>query len=191
MSKLYFYYSAMNAGKSALLIQSAHNYKEQGMNPIVFSGIGNGNTSIDSRTGIKWSERVYPVNTNTNFVKAIAHAETDGKIDCVLVDEAQFLSADQIKQLANVADNLRIPILCYGIRVNCTGELFPGSAALLALADKLIEVKTICKCGRKASMQICTNDVTGEIVRDPRETMDKGQYESLCRKHFFEKYNKE
>ena len=153
MAQLYFYYSAMNAGKSTALLQSAHNYKEQGMTPLLYSAALDdryGQNQITSRIGL--SETAQSFDIDTQFFKDIESQNKNKAIACVLVDEAQFLNRQQVEQLARVVDELNIPVLCYGIRTDFRGELFEGSKRLLALADKLKELKTVCRCGKKATM---------------------------------------
>ena len=185
MAQLYFYYSAMNAGKSTSLLQSAHNYKEQGMQVLLFTAALDdryGQGIIKSRIGL--SEEAQTFDNNTNFDAVCADALLENEVNCVLVDEAQFLTADQVDQLARVVDTKNIPVLCYGIRTDFQGELFSGSSRLLAIADKLFELKTVCSCGRKATMTVRL-DENGMALTDGDQVVIGGneRYESKCRKH--------
>lgn len=188
MAQLYFYYSAMNAGKSTSLLQSAYNYEEMGMQPLLLTaalddrfGVGN----ITSRIGL--TEEADLFSNDTDLLDHIADKHQQQKIDCVLVDESQFLTREQVLQLTKVVDQLTIPVLCYGIRSDFQGELFTGSQHLLAWADKLIEIKTVCWCGRKATMVVRKN-AQGEVVTHGEQVHIGGNdtYQSLCRKHFAE-----
>ncbi|MDO5604596.1 MAG: thymidine kinase [Paracoccus sp. (in: a-proteobacteria)] len=184
MAKLYFHYSTMNAGKSTLLLQASYNYRERGMETLLLiaalderAGAGR----IGSRIGI--SEDATAFGPRTDLFALIA-AEPRA-LSCVFVDEAQFLSRDQVWQLARVADDLGVPVMAYGLRVDFRGELFPGSAALLALADDLREVRTICHCGRKATMVI-RRGADGQAVTDGAQVQVGGNetYVALCRRHW-------
>ena len=185
MAQLYFYYSAMNAGKSTSLLQSAHNYKEQGMHALLYTaalddrfGVG----VIRSRIGLQEEAQLF--DEQLEFIEPIRHKHSLEPLACVLVDEAQFLSAVQVDELAEVVDELNIPVLCFGIRTDFQGQLFPGSARLLAIADKLAELKTVCQCGRKATMTVRL-DEAGNVVA-AGEQIDIGgneRYESKCRRH--------
>lgn len=189
MAKLYFSFSAMNAGKSTSLLQAAYNYRERGMNVELYTaafddraGVGN----IASRIGLDSKAKTYDAETDL-YLDMKAQQE-DQVIDCILIDEAQFLSEAQVWQLANVADSLGIPVMCYGLRTDFQGKLFPGSAVLLAIADNLREIKTICWCGRKASM-VLRLDGNGVPIVEGEQVVIGGQesYESVCRKHWCEK----
>ena len=188
MAKLYFYYSAMNAGKSTLLLQSSYNYQERGMNtllliPAIDTRAGGG--LIKSRIGLAAEATRF---TATDDLYAIARADHEArKLACVLVDEAQFLSAKQAYQLTDIVDLLNVPVLAYGIRSDFQGNLFEGSARLLAWADNLIEIKTVCHCGRKATM-VLRIDPEGRAVREGAqiEIGDNDRYVSVCRRHFKE-----
>ncbi|MCF1426572.1 MAG: thymidine kinase [Shewanella sp.] len=188
MAQLYFYYSAMNAGKSTSLLQSSYNYRERGMNTLVMTasiddryGVG----KIASRIGIESDAQVFGV--GDNLVDIIASALSAQTLHCVLVDECQFLTKEQVKQLAYVVDKMDIPVLCYGLRTDFQGELFVGSQYLLAWADKLVELKTICHCGRKANM-VLRLDGEGRPIKEGEQVAIGGNesYESVCRKHFRE-----
>ena len=186
MAKLYFNYSAMNAGKSTVLLQASHNYIEQGMSTYLLTARLDdraGTGVIASRIGIAADAELF---AETDDLKAkISSHHQDRPIDCVLVDEAQFLSPDQVWQLSAVSDDLGIPVMCYGLRTDFQGKLFPGSAALLSIADDLREIRTICWCGKKATM-VVRLDATGQPVEDGDQVEIGGndKYLSLCRKHW-------
>lgn len=187
MSKLYFSYAAMNAGKSTLLLQASYNYLEGGMRTLLFTsalyaegGVG----LISSRIGISAEAELY-TDGDDLFARIKDAAETS-KVDCVFVDEAQFLTGEQVWQLARVADRLKIPVMCFGLRTDFQGHLFPGSAALLAIADDLREIRTICYCGRKASMVVRRNADGGVITEGEQVSIEKSVYVSLCRRHWEE-----
>jgi len=186
MAKLHFHYSTMNAGKSTLLLQAAHNDKEMGMETILLTADFDnraGQGKIASRIGI--SEKAELYNQQSDLFKLISQKKD--KLACVLVDEAQWLSPDQVWQLAKVVDDLNIPVICYGLRVDFLGELFPGSAKLLAIADEMREVRTICHCGRKATMVI-RKGKDGEVKThgDQIQVGGNEMYYSLCRQHWKE-----
>jgi thymidine kinase len=186
MAKLYFHYSTMNAGKSAILLQAAHNYQERGMHTyLLTAGFDDraGCGRIESRIGIGQDADTFHVHENV-FSKIEARLAA-GPCTCVFVDEAQFLSADQVWQLARAVDDLGVPVMCYGLRVDFQGNLFPGSSALLALADEMREVRTICHCGKKATMVVRMGP-DGQVVTDGAQVEIGGndRYESLCRRHW-------
>lgn len=186
MAKLYFNYSTMNAGKSTLLLQASHNYRERGMSTYLITAqldIRAGEGRIASRIGIGDPADTFAPDEDL-FAK-IAARLAQGPIDCIFLDEAQFLSADQVWQLARVVDDLGIPVMCYGLRVDFRGTLFPGSAALLALADEMREVRTICHCGKKATM-VVRKGPDGRPSRDGKQVQIGGNetYVSLCRRHW-------
>lgn len=192
MAKLFFYYSSMNAGKSTTLLQSSFNYQERGMQTLLLTvafddrfGVG----KIASRIGLKAPAVLF--DGNTDLCALIGEKLDEGRIDCVLVDEAQFLTKDQVWQLSDVADKLGVPVLCYGIRTDFQGQLFEGSKWLLAWADKLSELKTICHCGRKAGM-VLRVDENGNTVREGAQVEIGGndRYVSVCRQHFKEAMGK-
>ncbi len=188
MAKLYFNYSTMNAGKSTVLLQASHNYRERGMDTYLMTAAVDGRAGtgrIASRIGI--SEQADTFRPDTDVFSMIDARLKQGSVACVFVDEAQFLSDDQVWQLARAVDDLRVPVLAYGLRVDFQGKLFPGSAALLALADEMREVRTICKCGRKATMVI-RQDESGKAITEGAQVQIGGNetYVSLCRKHWRE-----
>lgn len=186
MAKLYFNYSSMNAGKSTVLLQAAYNYEERGMNALLmiaaFDDRG-GKGRIASRIGLAADADIFTAEDNVFHHVKKTHEKTP--VDAVLVDEAQFLTEEQVWQLANLADQLGIPVMCFGLRTDFQGKLFPGSAALLAIADNLKEIKTICWCGRKATM-VARLDGNGRIVEEGEQVVIGGNetYVSLCRKHW-------
>jgi thymidine kinase len=188
MAKLYFYFSAMNAGKSTVLLQSSYNYQERGMETLVYTPAFDnrfGQGLVASRIGLKAD--AIPFAANFNFYLDIEQRlqRPGHKIRCILVDEAQFLTKAQVDQLADAVDRLHVPALCYGLRTDFRGELFEGSARLLALADELNEIKTICHCGSKATM-VLRIDKDGKPVKtgEQVEIGDNDRYVSVCRKHF-------
>ena len=189
MAKLYFNYSSMNAGKSTMLLQANHNYIERGMNPRIYtSDLDNrfGKGEIVSRIGLKAKSNIFT--SKTNIYRDILNFSKNSIVDCVLIDEAQFLTQNQVSQLGKVVDELDIPVLTFGIRTDFQGNLFEGSKYLLAWADNLKEIKTVCHCGRKATMVLRLN-VKGEVVCDGTQIEIGGEekYVSVCRKHFIEK----
>ena len=188
MAKLYFSYSAMNAGKSTILLQASHNYRERGMNTLLLTASFDdraGKGRIGSRIGLGADALTFAADTDIEQLTRRAHEQQP--LDCLLVDEAQFLSVDQVWQLSFVVDQLKIPVMCYGLRTDFRGQLFPGSAVLLAVADTLREIRTICHCGRKATMVTRLTE-TGETVTDGAQIEIGGndKYVSLCRVHWKE-----
>lgn len=188
MAKLYFYYASMNAGKSTNLLQANFNYHERGMQTMLWTAElddRGGDKAIESRIGLHADAQRFA--SDTNLHERIMAASRVEPLACVLVDEAQFLSKDQVWQLAKVADEGGIPVLCYGLRTDFQGELFPGAAALLGIADALIELKGVCHCGRKATMNLRV-DESGAAVAEGAQTEIGGndRYVALCRKHFTE-----
>ncbi|MBO9509940.1 thymidine kinase [Erythrobacter sp. A6_0] len=185
MAKLYFYYASMNAGKSSTLLQADFNYRERGMRTMVWSARldTRGEGMVRSRIGLEADAHLY--DPGTDLWQAIRAAHDAQPLDCVLIDEAQFLTRDQVWQCARLADEAGIPVICYGLRTDFQGELFPGSAALLGIADKLVELKGVCHCGRKATMNLRV-DESGKAVRAGEQTEIGGneRYVALCRKHF-------
>lgn len=188
MAQLYFYYSAMNAGKSTTLLQSAFNYKERGMEPLIYTAAIDtrfGSGKVSSRIGLAADASLFSPESNLTDEIATKHAIKN--IDCVLIDEAQFLTKKQVEELCLVVDRLKIPVLCYGLRTDFLGELFVGAQYLLAWADKLIELKTVCHCGRKANMVLRTNEQGVPITQGEQvEIGGNDRYVSVCRKHYFE-----
>lgn len=186
MAKLYFHYSTMNAGKSTVLLQAAHNYRERGMDCYLLTAKLDhraGEGRIASRIGISAAAETFSPDCDL-FNRIRNHIENN-KIACIFIDESQFLSKDQVWQLARAVDDLKVPIMCYGLRVDFQGELFPGSAALLALADEMREVRTICHCGKKATM-VVRQDADGSVLREGAQVQVGGNesYVSLCRRHW-------
>jgi thymidine kinase len=183
---MYFYYSTMNAGKSTILLQSSYNYRERGMRTLVFApeiddrfGAG----VVSSRIGLQSEAITFSI--SENLFRRIQQEHEKQKVDCVLVDEAQFLTKKQVRQLGDVCDDLGIPVLAYGLRTDFQGHLFEGSQYLMAWADNLNEIKTICHCGRKATM-VLRIDSTGKPVREGEQIQIGGneRYVTVCRKHF-------
>jgi thymidine kinase len=185
MAKLYFYYSTMNAGKSTALLQAAHNYGERGMRTLVYTA------RLDDRAGGRVASRIgisadakhfYP---GADLFCQVEREHATAPLACVLVDESQFLSSEQVQQLARAVDELNIPVLCYGLRTDFLGRLFPGSAQLLAWADNLVEIKTVCHCGRKATMVVRVRE-DGRVEREGAQIEIGGndRYVPLCRRHF-------
>jgi len=188
MAKLYFYYASMNAGKSTTLLQADFNYRERGMNTMLFTaGVDDrfAPGTITSRIGLSEPATAFDAATDLRACVAARHAETP--LACVLVDEAQFLTAGQVDQLAAICDADHIPVLAYGLRTDFQGRLFEGSARLLALADALVEIKSVCRCGRKATMNLRV-DAAGRPVAEGAQTEIGGNdlYVALCRRHFVE-----
>ncbi|MDP2130859.1 MAG: thymidine kinase [Erythrobacter sp.] len=185
MAKLYFYYASMNAGKSSHLLQADFNYRERGMRTMLWTAALDSRSAgmVRSRIGLESEAQRFHPDTDLWAEVAAAHAATP--LDCVLVDEAQFLDPKQVWQLARLADEAGVPVLCYGLRTDFQGELFPGSAVLLGIADALVELKAVCHCGRKATMNLRV-DASGKAVRQGQQTEIGGndRYVALCRKHF-------
>lgn len=188
MAKVYFYYAAMNAGKSTVLLQSSYNYRERGMRTLLFipsidSRYGTGR--IESRIGLR--SGAISLGGLDDIVARVRAEHKAQPVACVLVDEAQFLSPEQVWQLAEVADGLDIPVLCYGLRTDFQGKLFPGSGTLLGIADDITELKTICYCGRKATMNLRI-DKDGRAAKegDQVEIGGNNRYIATCRRHFRE-----
>jgi thymidine kinase len=188
MAKLYFHYSTMNAGKSTALLQASHNYREGGMATYLLTAQFDtraGEGRIASRIGI--GEPADTFNPDEDMVAKVSARLAQGPVACLFIDEAQFLTRDQVWQLARVVDDLGVPVMCYGLRVDFRGELFPGSAALLALADEMREVRTICACGKKATM-VVRKGPDGRALKDGAQVLIGGNetYVSLCRRHWRE-----
>ena len=189
MAKLYFNYSSMNAGKSTMLLQANHNYNERGMNAQLYTSELDtrfGNDEITSRIGLKKKSNIFT--TKTDIYSDILNKNNEELVDCLLIDEAQFLTKEQVAQLGMIVDKLDIPVLAFGIRTDFQGNLFEGSKYLLAWADNLKEIKTVCHCGRKATMVLRINE-KGQVIEDGMQIEIGGEdkYVSVCRKHFFEK----
>lgn len=193
MAKLYFYYSSMNAGKSTALLQSSYNYRERGMTTLVLApdfddryGIG----KITSRIGLETAATTF--RTDQDLFKLVSEKVREGPLHCVLIDEAQFLSKEQVYQLGEVTDELNIPVLAYGLRTDFQGEPFIGSKYLLAWADNLKELKAICFCGGKATMVIRLAEDGNAVTQGSQvEIGGNDRYISMCRKHFKENYYRE
>jgi thymidine kinase len=190
MAKLYFYYASMNAGKSTTLLQADFNYRERGMATMLWTAAldhRGGDNAIESRIGL--AADAHRFEPDTDLFAQVARAHAMAPLSCVMVDEAQFLSAAQVWQTARIADELGIPVLCYGLRTDFQGELFPGSAVLLGIADSLVELKAVCHCGRKATMNLRV-DADGRAVVEGAQTEIGGndRYVALCRKHFAESH---
>ena len=188
MAKLYFHYSTMNAGKSTILLQASYNYRERGMETyLITAKLDNraGEAKIASRIGIDDNADTFEAGEDL-FAKIETRLD-QGPCACVFIDEAQFLTKEQVWQLARAVDDLGVPVMCYGLRVDFQGELFPGSAALLALADEMREARTICHCGKKATM-VVRLDGEGNVITDGDQVQIGGNesYLSLCRKHWRE-----
>ena len=186
MAKLYFSYSTMNAGKSTVLLQASHNYGERGMKTMLFtaeldnrSKVGN----ISSRIGL--SEKASTFNNDDNLFSSVEKRLKKDKISCVFIDEAQFLTDKQVWELSDVVEILNIPVMCFGLRTDFQGKLFEGSSTLLAIADELKEIKTICHCGKKANMVVRV-DSNGKVIKEGAQIEIGGneKYISLCRKHW-------
>jgi thymidine kinase len=187
MAKLYFSYSTMNAGKSTLLLQASYNYRERGMRTLLYNSAlyaANGVGRITSRIGISAEAELYT--EADDLFDRIRTALEEARIDCVFVDEAQFLTVDQVWQLARVVDRLDVPVMCYGLRTDFRGALFPGSAELLAVADVLREIRTICYCGAKATMVVRRGGDGRVLTAGEQVSIEKSVYVSLCRKHWEE-----
>ncbi len=193
MAKLYFYYSAMNAGKSTVLLQSSYNYKERGMDTLLFTPLMDkryGSGKISSRIGLSAEAVMFDEQLNFfDYVKR--EKEHNPNLRCVFVDEAQFLNKMQVMQITDIVDELNLPVITYGLRSDYQGEPFVGSQYLLIWADNLIEIKTICHCGKKAIMNIRL-DAEGQVVKSGRQVYIGGNesYSSVCRKHFKEALKK-
>ena len=186
MAKLYFYYSAMNAGKTTTLLQSSHNYAERGMTTLLLKPLiddREGLNVIRSRVGLEAEAMNFE--KEDNLLQTIEAQHKAKSLNCVLVDEAQFLTRDQVIQLGDVVDRLEIPVLCYGLRTDFLGELFEGSRSLLAWADELREIKTVCHCGKKAIMTVRLNE-EGKPLQAGEQIQIGGNesYVSMCRRHF-------
>jgi thymidine kinase len=188
MAKLYFHYSTMNAGKSTLLLQASYNYRERGMQTFLLTAAIDGRAGkgvVGSRIGLEAKADMF--DDTSDLFDLIERRLRQGPCACVFVDEAQFLTPEQVWQLARAVDDLSVPVMCYGLRVDFRGELFPGSARLLALADEMREARTICFCGRKATM-VVRQDAEGHALMEGEQVQIGGNetYVSLCRRHWRE-----
>ena len=188
MAKLYFHYSTMNAGKSTLLLQASYNYRERGMETYLLTARFDdraGAGRIASRIGLEAPADTF--DAATDLFATVEARLAQGLVACVFIDEAQFLTKEQVWQLVRVVDDLAVPVMCYGLRVDFRGELFPGSAALLALADEMREARTICHCGKKATMVVRLGE-NGKALTDGAQVQIGGNetYVSLCRRHWRE-----
>lgn len=186
MAKLYFYYSAMNAGKSTALLQAAYNYQERGMKPLLLTpqlNMRDGIGRIVSRIGLTATATAF--SQNDSLIEIVRRSHFEAQVACVFVDEAQFLTRRQVQELGEIADDEHIPVLAYGLRTDFLGNLFEGSQHLLAWADVLTEIKTVCHCGRKATM-VLRIDGQGKPVRSGEQIKIGGNesYVSVCRRHF-------
>jgi thymidine kinase len=190
MAKLYFNYASMNAGKSTMLLQASYNYQERGMRTVLFTAAfddRSGSGRVASRIGLASDARTFE--PESDLFGEVEELAAESTIACVFIDEAQFLTESHVWQLARVADRLSIPVMAYGLRTDFQGKLFPGSMALLAIADELREIRTICHCGRKATM-VARFDSAGNLVREGAQ-IDVGgneKYVSFCRRHWDEKF---
>jgi thymidine kinase len=187
MAKLYFSYAAMNAGKSTMLLQASYNYRERGMRTLLLTsafyaedGVG----KIRSRLGVSADAETFA--EGDDLFDRIREHTLPGKLDCVLIDEAQFLTPEQVWQVARVADRLGIPVMCFGLRTDFQGKLFPGSQELLAIADVLRELRTICHCGAKATMVVRRDEHGRVLTEGSQVAVEKAIYVSLCRRHWEE-----
>ena len=187
MAKLYFYYASMNAGKSTTLLQADFNYRERGMHTMLWTAALDTRSEGLIRSRIGLEADTHRFTPGTSLWREVTKAHEQQPIGCVLIDEAQFLTAQQAWQCARLADEANIPVLCYGLRTDFRGDLFPGSAILLGIADSLVELKAVCHCGRKATMNLRV-DQTGGAVGEGAQTEIGGneRYVALCRKHFAE-----
>jgi thymidine kinase len=190
MAKLYFYYASMNAGKSTMLLQSSYNYRERGMRTLLFTPTVDtryGGGRIESRIGLR--SGAISLAAAENLFNRVKLEHASSPVACILIDEAQFLTSEQIWQASEVADGLDIPVLCYGLRTDFQGKLFSGSGTLLAIADDLTEIKAICHCGRKATMNLRL-DGQGRAVRNGAQVEIGGndRYVAMCRRHFKEAF---
>jgi len=190
MAKLYFYYSSMNAGKSTALLQSSYNYRERGMNTLVLTpdfDVRYGKGKVTSRIGLETHATTFA--NGEDLFRLISAKDQESPLHCVLVDEAQFLTKEQVHQLGEVTDAMNIPVLAYGLRTDFQGEPFEGSKYLLSWADNLKELKAICFCGSKATMVIRLDEAGNAITQGSQvEIGGNDRYVSMCRKHFKENY---
>jgi len=188
MAKLYFSYAAMNAGKSTILLQAAHNYRERGMDVLLLTSAlyrEDSDGHISSRIGISSEAVLY--SRDVDLFTLVQDTMAKGRLDAIFVDEAQFLTKEQVWQLARVTDYLHVPVLAYGLRTDFQGELFEGSSALLAIADNLREIRTICECGSKATMVVRLGPDGKALTTGEQVSIEKTTYLSLCRRHWEER----
>lgn len=188
MAKLYFSYAAMNAGKSTILLQAAHNYRERGMDVLLLTSAlyrEDSDGHISSRIGISSEATLY--SDTVDLFALVQDVMAKGRLDAIFVDEAQFLTKEQVWQLARVTDYLHVPVLAYGLRTDFQGELFEGSSALLAIADNLREIRTICECGSKATMVVRLGPDGKALTEGDQVSIEKATYLSLCRRHWEER----
>ncbi|MEO9340219.1 thymidine kinase [Mesorhizobium sp. SB112] len=187
MAKLYFHYATMNAGKTTMLLQASYNYRERGMQTMLFVAghyRKDDGGYISSRIGLEAEAEMF--RDGDDLFARIEEHHRSSTVHCIFVDEAQFLEDDQVWQLARVADRLNVPVMCYGLRTDFQGKLFPGSRALLAIADELREVRTICRCGRKATMVVRLGADGKVAKKGDQVAIGKDVYVSLCRRHWEE-----
>ena len=189
MAKLYFYYASMNAGKSTTLLQADFNYRERGMETMLWTAALDdryGAGQVTSRIGLM--AEAHKFDPDGDLFAAVSEESRQRPLACVLVDEAQFLSREQVLQLARLADEVGIPVLCYGLRTDFSAQLVPGSAALLGLADALVELKAVCECGRKATMNLRVDEAGRAVVEGAQtEIGGNDRYVAMCRRHFMAK----
>lgn len=187
MAKLYFHYSTMNAGKSTALLQASYNYRERGMTTLLFIAALDdraGRGRIGSRIGLSAEAEIF--GRDDDLYAKVAETQASHPVHCIFIDEAQFLSEDQVWQLARVADRLNVPVMCYGLRTDFQGKLFPGSNTLLAIADELREIRTICRCGRRATMVVRLGPDGKVLHQGAQIDIGDDKYVSLCRRHWDE-----
>jgi thymidine kinase len=187
MAKLYFHYSTMNAGKSTALLQASYNYRERGMTTLLLIAALDdraGRGRIGSRIGLAADAEIF--GPDDDLFAKVAEMQASQPVHCVFIDEAQFLSEDQVWQLARVADRLNVPVMCYGLRTDFQGKLFPGSNTLLAIADELREIRTICRCGRRATMVVRLGPDGKVLHQGAQIDIGDDKYVSLCRRHWDE-----
>ena len=187
MAKLYYSYAAMNAGKSTILLQASYNYRERGMRTLLFTSAlyaEDGAGRIVSRLGVESAAELFT--DPDDLFKIIRAQNASSGVHCVLIDEAQFLTREQVWQVARVSDRLNIPVMCFGLRTDFQGKLFPGSAELLAIADVLREIRTICHCGAKATMVVRQDSHGRVLLEGDQVSIEKSVYVSLCRRHWEE-----
>jgi len=188
MAKLYFHYSTMNAGKSTMLLQASYNYHERGMRTVILIAAFDdraGRGMISSRIGL--SAEAIPFEAGDDLFAVVERLHAEAPVDCVFVDEAHFMTPEHVWQLAHIVDRMNLPVMTYGLRTDFRGKLFPASQELLAIADELREVRTICHCGRKATM-VVRHDGEGRVLHEGAQ-IDVGgneKYVSLCRRHWEE-----